>query len=118
MHGVSARTSGVTVRRQLELAASALVAVGVCLFVVATGWAGRASLDSALAAGSCSAGPSSITTNFNGTAVAAGSYIWFNSHMKVTNQPASGSFTVRVDSAVVDPDPVTELPMAQRYFLF
>jgi urease subunit alpha len=28
------------------------------------------------------------------------------------------TFTVRVDGDVVDPDPVTELPMAQRYFLF
>ncbi|GGQ84230.1 urease subunit alpha [Couchioplanes azureus] len=28
------------------------------------------------------------------------------------------TFTVRVDGAVVEPDPVTELPMAQRYFLF
>ena len=28
------------------------------------------------------------------------------------------TFTVRVDGAVVDPEPVTELPMAQRYFLF
>jgi urease subunit alpha len=28
------------------------------------------------------------------------------------------TFTVRIDGAVVDPDPVTELPMAQRYFLF
>jgi urease subunit alpha len=28
------------------------------------------------------------------------------------------TFTVRVDGAVVEPEPVTELPMAQRYFLF
>jgi urease subunit alpha len=28
------------------------------------------------------------------------------------------TFTVRIDGAVVDPEPVTELPMAQRYFLF
>src|SRR5689334_12000731 len=28
------------------------------------------------------------------------------------------TFTVRIDGAVVDPDPVTELPMAQRYFPF
>jgi urease subunit alpha len=28
------------------------------------------------------------------------------------------TFTVRVDGEVVEPDPVTELPMAQRYFLF
>ncbi|NUT33278.1 MAG: urease subunit alpha [Hamadaea sp.] len=28
------------------------------------------------------------------------------------------TFTVRIDGEVVDPDPVTELPMAQRYFLF
>jgi urease subunit alpha len=28
------------------------------------------------------------------------------------------TFTVRIDGAVVEPDPVTELPMAQRYFLF
>jgi urease subunit alpha len=28
------------------------------------------------------------------------------------------SFTVRVDGAVVEPAPATELPMAQRYFLF
>ncbi|HEY2194518.1 MAG TPA: urease subunit alpha [Actinomycetospora sp.] len=28
------------------------------------------------------------------------------------------TFTVRVDGSVVDPDPVRELPMAQRYFLF
>jgi urease subunit alpha len=28
------------------------------------------------------------------------------------------TFTVRIDGAVVEPAPVTELPMAQRYFLF
>jgi urease subunit alpha len=28
------------------------------------------------------------------------------------------TFTVRVDGEVVEPDPVSELPMAQRYFLF
>ncbi|NUR69481.1 MAG: urease subunit alpha [Hamadaea sp.] len=28
------------------------------------------------------------------------------------------TFTVRIDGEVVDPEPVTELPMAQRYFLF
>jgi urease subunit alpha len=28
------------------------------------------------------------------------------------------TFTVRIDGTVVEPDPVTELPMAQRYFLF
>lgn len=28
------------------------------------------------------------------------------------------TFTVRIDGEVVEPDPVTELPMAQRYFLF
>jgi urease subunit alpha len=28
------------------------------------------------------------------------------------------TFTVRIDGVVVDPDPVDELPMAQRYFLF
>jgi urease subunit alpha len=28
------------------------------------------------------------------------------------------TFTVRVDGAVVEPEPVVELPMAQRYFLF
>jgi urease subunit alpha len=28
------------------------------------------------------------------------------------------TFTVRVDGEVVEQDPVTELPMAQRYFLF
>ncbi len=28
------------------------------------------------------------------------------------------TFTVRIDGAVVEPDPVTELPMAQLYFLF
>jgi urease subunit alpha len=28
------------------------------------------------------------------------------------------TFTVRIDGDVIDPDPVTELPMAQRYFLF
>ncbi len=28
------------------------------------------------------------------------------------------TFVVRVDGEVVEPDPVTELPMAQRYFLF
>lgn len=28
------------------------------------------------------------------------------------------TFTVRIDGQVVDPDPPTELPMAQRYFLF
>jgi urease subunit alpha len=28
------------------------------------------------------------------------------------------TFTVRIDGEVIDPDPVTELPMAQRYFLF
>jgi urease subunit alpha len=28
------------------------------------------------------------------------------------------TFTVRVDGEVVEPDPPTELPMAQRYFLF
>jgi len=28
------------------------------------------------------------------------------------------TFEVRVDGEVIDPDPVTELPMAQRYFLF
>ncbi|MDT5032182.1 MAG: urease subunit alpha [Actinoplanes sp.] len=28
------------------------------------------------------------------------------------------TFTVHIDGEVIDPDPVTELPMAQRYFLF
>ena len=28
------------------------------------------------------------------------------------------TFTVRIDGVVVEPDPVTELPMAQRYFLY
>ena len=28
------------------------------------------------------------------------------------------TFTVRIDGEVVEPDPVTELPLAQRYFLF
>ena len=28
------------------------------------------------------------------------------------------TFEVRIDGEVVEPDPVTELPMAQRYFLF
>jgi len=28
------------------------------------------------------------------------------------------TFTVRIDGAVVEPEPATELPMAQRYFLF
>jgi urease subunit alpha len=28
------------------------------------------------------------------------------------------TFTVRIDGSVVEPEPVTELPMAQRYFLF
>ena len=28
------------------------------------------------------------------------------------------TFTVRIDGEVVEPDPPTELPMAQRYFLF
>ena len=28
------------------------------------------------------------------------------------------TFTVRIGGEVVEPDPVTELPMAQRYFLF
>jgi urease subunit alpha len=28
------------------------------------------------------------------------------------------TFTVRIDGELVEPDPVTELPMAQRYFLF
>ncbi|WP_027344570.1 urease subunit alpha [Hamadaea tsunoensis] len=28
------------------------------------------------------------------------------------------TFTVRIDGQVIDPDPVTELPMARRYFLF
>jgi urease subunit alpha len=28
------------------------------------------------------------------------------------------TFTVRIDGEVVEPAPVTELPMAQRYFLF
>ncbi|MFE7411806.1 hypothetical protein [Streptomyces laurentii] len=28
------------------------------------------------------------------------------------------SFTVTIDGEPVEPDPTTELPMAQRYFLF
>jgi urease subunit alpha len=28
------------------------------------------------------------------------------------------TFTVTVDGEAIDPDPVSELPMAQRYFLF
>jgi urease subunit alpha len=28
------------------------------------------------------------------------------------------TFEVRIDGDVVEPDPVTDLPMAQRYFLF
>ena len=28
------------------------------------------------------------------------------------------TYTVRVDSEVIDNEPATELPMAQRYFLF
>jgi urease subunit alpha len=28
------------------------------------------------------------------------------------------TFTVRVDGAVIEPEPAVELPMAQRYFLF
>ncbi|MDY7083487.1 MAG: urease subunit alpha [Actinomycetota bacterium] len=35
-------------------------------------------------------------------------------HIEVTPD----TFEVRVDGEIVDPDPVTELPMAQRYFLF
>jgi len=31
---------------------------------------------------------------------------------------APDTFTVRVDGEVIEPEPVTELPMAQRYFLF
>ncbi|GIG92504.1 urease subunit alpha [Plantactinospora endophytica] len=31
---------------------------------------------------------------------------------------APDTFTVRIDGEVVEPEPVTELPMAQRYFLF
>jgi urease subunit alpha len=31
---------------------------------------------------------------------------------------APDTFTVRIDGEVIEPDPVTELPMAQRYFLF
>jgi urease subunit alpha len=29
-----------------------------------------------------------------------------------------GTFTVRIDDEVVEPHPVQQLPMAQRYFLF
>jgi urease subunit alpha len=28
------------------------------------------------------------------------------------------TFTVRIDGEVIEPEPVSELPMAQRYFLF
>ena len=28
------------------------------------------------------------------------------------------TFEVRIDGEIIEPDPVTELPMAQRYFLF
>ncbi|GID27135.1 urease subunit alpha [Paractinoplanes brasiliensis] len=35
-------------------------------------------------------------------------------HIEVTPD----TFEVRVDGEIIDPDPVTELPMAQRYFLF
>ena len=30
----------------------------------------------------------------------------------------SETFAVRVDGELIEPDPVAELPMAQRYFLF
>ena len=35
---------------------------------------------------------------------------------EITIEP--DTFTVRVDGEVWDSEPVTELPMAQRYFLF
>jgi len=35
---------------------------------------------------------------------------------RIEVEPGTG--TVRIDGEVVEPDPVAELPMAQRYFLF
>jgi hypothetical protein len=46
--------------------------------------------DVPLSCGTCP--QNSITSNFNGAAIAAGNYIWFNSAIKVQGVPASGGF--------------------------
>jgi RHS repeat-associated protein len=43
---------------------------------------------------------STITSNFNGTSIAAGDYIWFNSVMKASGVPAAGA-TITVSGATV-----------------
>jgi hypothetical protein len=47
------------------------------------------------------AGSSQIKGNFNGTAIAAGNYIWFNSVFSPKNIPSSGSVTISVSNAQV-----------------
>ena len=42
-----------------------------------------------------------ITSNFNGTAVSAGSSIWFNSVVKVSGVGSAGA-TVHVDHSTID----------------
>src|SRR5258708_1761337 len=43
---------------------------------------------------------STISSNFNGTSIAAGNYIWFNSVMKVSGVPSAGA-TITVSGATV-----------------
>jgi hypothetical protein len=44
--------------------------------------------------------PSSISSNFNGTAISAGNFIWFNSVMKVSGL-GSGPTTINIDNATI-----------------
>jgi len=44
---------------------------------------------------------SSISSNFNGTAIGAGRTIWFNSHMKVTGLPAAQAVTISITNLTV-----------------
>src|SRR4029079_10912243 len=44
---------------------------------------------------------STIDSNFNGTDIAAGGYIWFNSHAKIQHQPSSGTVTIHVEARVI-----------------
>lgn len=51
---------------------------------------GTVPCSSAAPAASCTA-PSSISSNFNGTSIAGGTYIWFNSNFKASGVPSSGA---------------------------
>jgi hypothetical protein len=76
-------------RLKAFLAALACVAVGILLVLVAPVQANPTSTTTALF---CSGGASSsIVSNFNGTPIGAGSFIWFSAVLKVSGVPSQGA---------------------------